>query len=102
MKQGDRPVNEMKLEVLANDITVLTCATSPDRSVPEPNIKWYIGNSSIPLSNSKMFALTAEDKDNNQQIYCEAYNTEPADAVKSPKSTLYVKGKIPEAILCPP
>ena len=79
--------------VTAGRTAVMTC--TPGTSRPAPTIVWYIGNTIEHTSTNTVFNFDAVDADNDEDIYCKAYNLQGlTQAVSSNRQKLYVQGKV--------
>ena len=88
-------MNNNVMEVDAGVPITLSCHVSPSTSRPSPTIIWYIGSVEKQQSTSTTYTFTPSDTDHGKEIFCKAYNVQPASqAVESAKLIIYVRGKV--------
>ncbi|XP_060607413.1 kin of IRRE-like protein 1 [Ruditapes philippinarum] len=99
LKDGNS-VPSNSLEVTNGEPHTLTCTSSVSR--PTATIIWYFGGQEQKreTTNTSSFTFTPEYTDNQNQVYCKAFNIQSeSQAVSSNIVSLYVKVKVANVTL---
>ena len=87
-------INTDTVEVDISKPTTLACNIIPGNSRPAPTVIWYIGTDVKQNLTSTSYQVTATEADNDQIIYCKAYNRPWNHPVESTKPNILVRGNV--------